>query len=87
MPTTVVEIPEDLASEFDAYRGRLREILLLGVSQLKIQEALLLYTRGLVSFARAAEIAGTTQQDLMRQTPAFGVHPRWSQEMVEEELS
>jgi hypothetical protein len=30
----------------------------LGLSQLKAQEALALHTRGIVSFARAAEIAG-----------------------------
>jgi predicted HTH domain antitoxin len=45
-----------------------------------------LYKRGLVSFGRAAELAGLSQKELMRQARANGIEPRWSEKMVEDEL-
>jgi predicted HTH domain antitoxin len=61
-------------------------LLLLGLSQVKTQEALLLYQRGVVSFGRAAELAGFSEPELARQARAFGVQPRWAEKMVEEEV-
>jgi len=87
MAKTVIEIPDERWAEVQAYKDRLGELLLLGLSQIKIQEALLLYQRGLVSFGRAAELAGLSEQEMMRQARAFGVHPRWSQTMVEDEVA
>jgi predicted HTH domain antitoxin len=83
----VIEIPDQLVEEFKLYEDRLREIILLGLLQLKVQEALMLYSRGVVSFARATELAGLSTPDMIRQARAFGVHPRWSEEMVQEELA
>jgi hypothetical protein len=65
----------------------LQELLLLGLQQLKIQEALLLYSRGLVSFGRAAEIAGLPEKEMIWQARAAGTQPRWSKAMAEEELA
>ena len=59
----------------------------LGLSQVKIQEALLLYQRGLVSLGRAAELAGLPEQEMARQARAMGLSPRWTEKMVEEELA
>ena len=87
MEKVVIEIPAELVQEFSLYRDRLREVILLGLLQLKVQEALLLYRRGLVSFGRAAELAGLSRQEMMRQARAFGVQPRWSEQMIEEELA
>ena len=70
-----------------ARRDRLGELLLLGLSQIKIQEVLLLYQRGLVSFGRAAELTGLSEQEMVRQAKAFGVFPRWSEKMAEEEAA
>jgi hypothetical protein len=85
MAKTIVDIPDERSPELEAYKGRLGE-LLLGLSQIRIQEALLLYQRGVVSFGRAAEVAGLSEQEMTRQAWAFGVHPRWTERMVEEEL-
>ncbi len=87
MQQVVIELPEDLARQVGPYQGRLQELVLLGLSQLKTQEALTLYTRGIVSFARAAEIAGLSGLEMIRQARAFGIRPRWSEQMVEEELA
>ncbi|MEA3416288.1 MAG: UPF0175 family protein [Thermodesulfobacteriota bacterium] len=86
MAKATVEIPDERLVELDGYKGRLGELLLLGLAQMKVQEALYLYKRGLVSFGRASEMAGLSQQDLMRQAKANGIQPRWSEKMVKEEL-
>ena len=86
MATATVEIPDERMPDLEAYKDRLGELLLLGLSQMKIQEALMLYQRGLVSFGRAAELAGLSQHEMQQQTQAFGVSPRWTEKMAEEEL-
>ena len=87
MAKATVEIPDERFDELDRYKDRLGELLLLGLSQVKIQEALLLYQRELVSFGRAAELAGLPEQEMMRQAMALGIQPHWAEKMVEEELA
>ena len=87
MAQATITIPDDRLPELAAYQDKLGELLLLGLSQMKIQESLLLYQRGLVSFARAAELAGISQRELVRQARAFGISPHWDARMAEEELS
>ena len=87
MEKVAIELSDDQAQQVGPYRGRLKELMLLGLSQVRIQEALLLYVRGLVSFARAAELAGLTRPEMTRQARAFGIGPRWSGEMVQDEFT
>lgn len=87
MQKMIVEIPDELVSQFTPYQDRLPELMLLGLHQVKAQEALLLYGRGLISFARAAELAGLSRAEMIRQARASGVRPRWSEQMVQEELA
>jgi len=87
MGKTVIEISDDKLAKLEPYKDRLGELLLLGLSQIKIQEVLLLYQRGLLSFGRAAELAGLSEQEMIRQARAFGVVPRWSEKMAEEEAA
>ncbi len=83
----MVEIPRYLADTLEGRRDRLPEILQLGLRQLKIKEALLLYEQGVVSLARAAELAEIPLQEMIREARAKGVQPRWDENMVEEELA
>lgn len=87
MAKIVIDISDDKLSELEPYKDRLGELLLLGLSQIKIQEVLFLYQRGLLSFGRAAELAGLSEQEMIRQARAFGVVPRWSEKMAEEEAA
>jgi hypothetical protein len=87
MGKTIIEISDEKLVELEPYKDRLAELLLLGLSQIKIQEVLLLYQRGLVSFGRAAELTGLSEQEMVRQAKAFGVFPRWSEKMAEEEAA
>ena len=74
-------------AELEAYKDRLGDLLLLGLSQIKIQEALLLYKRGVISIGRAAELVGSTEQEMVNQARAFGIQPRWNETQVQEELA
>ncbi|NOX61608.1 MAG: antitoxin [Chloroflexi bacterium] len=87
MKQLVIELPDDVARQIKPYEDRLQEMVLLGLSQIKAQEALLLYSRGLISFARAAELAGMSYSEMVRQARALGIQPRWSEQMAEEELA
>jgi len=86
MHTIKIEIPDDSWGDIERYADRLREMLLLGLQQLKVNEALLLYERGVVSFARAAELAGLEREQMIRHARAAGVEPLWSEQMVADEL-
>ncbi|NCO43820.1 MAG: antitoxin [Armatimonadetes bacterium CG_4_10_14_3_um_filter_66_18] len=87
MATATVSFPVDRLQELEPYSDRLGELLLLGLSQVRVQEAMMLYRRGLVSFGRSAELAGVSEQDMSRHMRAAGLHPHWDETMVEEELA
>jgi predicted HTH domain antitoxin len=87
MAKATVEISEEQLVELGKYKDRWTELLLLGFTQMKIEEALILYQKGVVSFGRGAELAGISQHDMMRQAMARGIETRWSEAMVEEELA
>lgn len=87
MVKTSVEIPTEQFVEIEKYKDRLGELLLLGLTQMKIQESLYLYKQGLASFGRVAELAGLPLEEMMCQARARGIKPRWSEKMVEEELT
>ena len=82
-----IEVPDELARQLDEHKGKLREVILLGLQQLQLQEALLLYQRGVVSLGRAAELAGISARDMVRQARASGIEPAWSEEMARDELA
>ncbi len=87
MTQITFELADDVMRAIGPYQGRIQELVLLGLAQLKAQEALALYTRVIVSFARAAEIAGLTRTEMIRQARALGIRPRWSEQMVQEEMA
>lgn len=87
MAKATIEIPDEQYAELGKYKDKISELLLLGLSQMKIEEAFILYQRNIVSFARAAELAGISQQDMMKQAKARGIEPHWSDKMVKEELA
>jgi predicted HTH domain antitoxin len=86
MAKTNVEVPDQLLPDLEAYKDRMGEILMLGLSQIKIQEALFIYQRGLVSLGRAAELAQVSEREMIHQARAAGLSPASSDEMVVEEL-
>ena len=86
MERITLEIPDELAGTLHIDQTKVKELVLLGLAQLKIQEALEFYKRGIVSFGRAAEIAGISQRELVRHARANAIRPHWDEEMLREEL-
>jgi len=87
MVKTTITISDERFKDLEPYHDRFNELLLLGLSQLKIQEALCIYQRGIISLGRAAEMAGVSKQIMMHQAQAVGIHPCWNENMIEEELA
>lgn len=87
MRTVAITVSDDVAERLQHHADRLDEVLRLGLQQLQIGEVLLLYQRELISLARAAELAGLSRDEMVRQARAAGVEPLWSEEMAQEELS
>jgi predicted HTH domain antitoxin len=87
METLSLQIPDEISEKLQPYKDKLHELILLGLQQLKIQEALLMYSRGVVSFGRAAELAGLSEKEMIRQARTLDIEPHWSEEMVQEELA
>ncbi|HEX2060833.1 MAG TPA: UPF0175 family protein [Thermoanaerobaculia bacterium] len=82
-----ITIPDELAGELKAYQGRIEDVLVLGLRQIKIDEALALYRRGLISFGRAVELAGIQRDELIREARMAGIQPRWTKDTLREELA
>jgi predicted HTH domain antitoxin len=82
-----IDIPDELAGQLKPYHGRLQDVLVLGLRQVKIDEALALYDRGLISFGRAVELAGVRREELVREARMAGVRSRWTEDTVREELA
>jgi predicted HTH domain antitoxin len=87
MKKVMIELSDELAAQVRRYEDRLPELVLLGLAQLKAQDALALYTRGLISFGRAAEVADLPRAELIRQARSLGIRPRWDEQMVDDELA
>ena len=86
MKQVVLELTDDLARQIGSYQGRLQELVLLGLSQLKAQEALALHTAG-SSPLPARPRSPVSRPEMSRQAYASGIRPRWSEQIVEEELA
>ncbi len=83
----IIEIPTDLADQLADRTEIVPEILRLGLRQLRVQEALLLYEQGVVTLARAAELADLPLQEMIQEARAKGIQPKWSDSMIEEEMA
>lgn len=59
----------------------------LGLQQLRIEEALMLYQRGLISLWKAATMAEIPLREMILQAAARGYEPAVDDEMLAEETS
>jgi predicted HTH domain antitoxin len=83
-----VEIPEAWLRDLDWDQATvMREIIQLGINQLKIRHALELYQAGAGSLGYVAELLGLSKRDLIREARARGIEPPFDEQTVREELS
>ncbi len=87
MALATVEIPDQNLDELWPYKEKWGELLLYGLKHTKIDDALNLYEKGLISFGRCSELAGLTQSELIHQARSRGIAPKWSDTMLHEELA
>jgi hypothetical protein len=82
-----VDIPEEwlqgLAWDQEAL---IREVVRLGVHQIKVRRALEMYQSGLGSLGYVAEREGLAKRDLIREARARGMEPLYDEQTVREEL-
>lgn len=82
-----LEISEDLLKDLDiGDSSQLREIIQMGIKQMKIERALHLFEEGKISMGKAAESAGISLREMMLQASARGIKPTYDRQMVEEEM-
>ncbi len=78
-----VEIPEQW--DWDQ-TVQVQEIFQLGLYQLRVRQALQIYQAGSGSLGHAAEQAGVSKRDLIREARARGIEPLFDEQTVREEL-
>jgi len=82
-----LEIPQTLLEKYQIDENLLERTIEIGLKQLRIEEALALYSKGLISLWKAAEMAGLTLQEMVRHANLHGCKPRFDFRMIQEELS
>lgn len=87
MEQIVVEVPEGLVKELEAYKGNLGEVLALGLRQIKMQQALVLFKETGVSLWKAARIAGVSLREMTQYAVSQGLRATCDDKTLEEELA
>jgi predicted HTH domain antitoxin len=82
-----IEIPDDLADKIRPYEKNLQELIVIGLTQLRIQEALALFKRGNISLWKAARLADIPLREMIMHASAQGLKPQIDEQMKEEELT
>ena len=83
----MVEVPEGLVKELEAYKGNLGEILVLDLRQIKMQQALVLFREARVSLWKAARIAGVSLREMTQYAVSQGLRATCDDKTLEEELA
>jgi len=82
-----VEVPAEWLEDLEWDESALiQEIIQLGTYQFKVRRALEMYQAGVGSLGYAAEKAGLSKRDLVREARARGIVPPYDEETVLEEL-
>ena len=85
--TLTINISDEIYNDISNIQtNKVEELIELGLRELKVKRVLNQYTKGEISFGRAAEIAGLRQDDLALKAYANGIYPQYSNQTVLEEL-
>jgi predicted HTH domain antitoxin len=87
MPKVTIDFDEVLLKDVQLKDEKMiRHIFALGLTQLKIDQALQLYKQGGMSIGYAAELAGIPKQEMFRQARVRGIEPSFTEETLREDL-
>ncbi|MBI4728189.1 MAG: hypothetical protein HY775_01605 [Acidobacteria bacterium] len=82
-----IEVPDELVSQLRSRDARfVRQLIALGLRDLRLEEAVALLRDAGASLAFAAEYAGVTRTEMAAFCRLRGLHPRWDQQMLNEDL-
>lgn len=82
-----IEVPNQLSDELAAYKGNLVELLVLGLRQVKMQQALSLFREDGISLWRAVRMADVSLREMTQYAVAQGLRATCDDQTLEEELS
>ena len=82
-----IEVPNQLSEELAAYKGNLVELLVLGLRQVKMQQALSLFRECGISLWRAARMADVSLREMTQYAVSQGLRATCDDQTMEEELS
>jgi predicted HTH domain antitoxin len=86
--TIQLDVPEELVQKYHLSEpSQVEHMLRIGLQQFRLEEALLLYQRGLVSLWKAATMAEISLREMILQASARGYEPAVDDEMLAEEMS
>jgi len=71
----------------EAYKGNLGEVLALGLRQIKMQQALVLFREAGVSLWKAARIAGVSLREMTQYAVSQGLRAACDDKTLEEDLA
>lgn len=87
MSKVTIDFNEEVLKGFDFNNQKaIQHIFELGLTQLKIDQALRLYKQGGMSIGYAAQLAGIPRQEMFRQARVRGIEPSFSEQTLREEL-
>ncbi len=82
-----IEVSEQTLQKYHLYDASQVEYMIrLGLQQIEIEEALMMYRRGVISLWKAASMANMPLREMIRQAAARGYEPAVDDEMLGEEL-
>ncbi len=77
----MVELPKE-AEELS--EGEIEQLFLIGLSEMRIEKALIVLRKGNISIWKAAKIAGLSLREMIEEARRRGVEPRVTDEMIKE---
>jgi len=87
MEEILIQVPNKISKDLEAYKGNLVELLALGLRQVKMQQSLALFREGGISLWRAARIAGVSLREMTQYAVSQGLRATCDDQTLEEELS
>lgn len=87
MTTITIRLPDKIAKKLPRESTALKQVLELGLTQLKIKDAIEQYRQGGISLSRAAEIAEISLREMIPLAYAYGLEPKVDERLLSTTLT
>ena len=86
MTTVTLNISDELSTQLVPYQDKLDEVLRIGLTEIKKNQALALFRKGNISLWRAGRLAGVSLREMTEFAVAQGLRAVVDEETEKEEL-